>query len=264
MLTINLAYDPVSHQVLDPGTLGIYSGWLPQLAYAEQRNITLSFYQHRKRLDCRSFAGFRGALALTPENGGQVVVRLLPDDFKVTADGELQIAINTATAEFANQLQGRGKLRGILEIIACTEDLSQQRLAAIPILLTSLADPDPETDAPEMADLAVNQTVLNAVLANYAPVLTPFPVSGSAPHLALQESCRYVFSDPLDALVISDVPASPREIELVFTVREGFTLTLPESVGKVNPDSWQFEDGASYLLNIRNRLAVTAVYAPGE
>ena len=264
MLTINLAYDPVSHQVLDPETLGIYSGWLPQLAYAEQRNIVLSFYQHRKRLDCRNFAGFRGALALTPENGGQVVVRLVPDDFKITADGELQIAINTATSEFAGQLQGRGKLRGVLEIIACGEDLSQQRLAAIPVLLTSLADPDPDTNAPEMADLAVNQAVLNTILANYTPRMIDLPVSGSDQTLALQELHRYIFSTPLSSLSISDVPDSSLEIELVFTVQDGFVLTLPGCVGKVNPDNWQFEAGGSYLLNIRNRLAVAGRYTPGE
>lgn len=79
--------------------------------------------------------------------------------------------------------------------------------------------------------------------------------------LAIASCVRKVFTQPLTSLTVSSVVDSEEESEIVFTAGTGITVSFPESLGFIGEPS--FEAGKSYIINIRNNVAVCAEYSPG-
>lgn len=91
---------------------------------------------------------------------------------------------------------------------------------------------------------------------------------GVAPVLEnMQSGHRYIFDRTTQhiSLDVSAVENSPLESEILITFDPAYTdtpaVSFPASVGFVGEPS--FESGKSYIINIRNLIAVVAEYAPG-
>lgn len=79
----------------------------------------------------------------------------------------------------------------------------------------------------------------------------------------LAENVRYVYTQPLTSLTVSAVPDSAQETEIQFTAGTGITVSLPADVGMMPLGGATFVEGASYIINFRNKIAVIASYTPG-
>lgn len=87
--------------------------------------------------------------------------------------------------------------------------------------------------------------------------------STTATIASLAENVRYVYTQPLTSLTISAVPDSAQETEIQFTAGTGITVSLPADVGMMPLGGATFVEGASYIINFRNKIAVVASYTPG-
>jgi hypothetical protein len=85
--------------------------------------------------------------------------------------------------------------------------------------------------------------------------------SSTTATLTVAAGLRYVFTKPLTSLVVSKVENYAYESEIVFTAGTGITVAFPETLGWIGEPS--FEAGKSYIINIRNNVAVCAAYKPG-
>lgn len=96
----------------------------------------------------------------------------------------------------------------------------------------------------------------------------------TAPEVEVSGRIRYVFTNPVTGITLKAFAVSggssikaPDETELQFTAAAGFTLTLPSgmylSAGRGIASG--YEEGASYILNIRFGVAVIArIYPDGN
>ena len=79
----------------------------------------------------------------------------------------------------------------------------------------------------------------------------------------LEENVRYVYTQPLNELLVEYVPDSEQEAEIQFTAGSDITVSLPADVGIMPTGGVVFTTGASYIINFRNKIAIIASYTPG-
>lgn len=79
--------------------------------------------------------------------------------------------------------------------------------------------------------------------------------------ITVSAGCRYVFTQPLTSLTVSGVENYAFESELQFTAGDGATVSFPDTLGWMGEPS--FAVGKSYIINIRNNIAVCSAYTPG-
>jgi hypothetical protein len=78
---------------------------------------------------------------------------------------------------------------------------------------------------------------------------------------SLAANTRYVYTKALTSLKVSAVVDSSMESELQFTAGSSITVELPATLGVIGEPS--FEAGKSYIISVKNNIAVAAEYTPG-
>ena len=71
----------------------------------------------------------------------------------------------------------------------------------------------------------------------------------------------YKFTQPLTQLNIESVDNSVFESEIIFTAGSSISVAVPSSVGVIVMPT--FSAGKSYVISIKNGIAVGAEYTPG-
>jgi hypothetical protein len=85
---------------------------------------------------------------------------------------------------------------------------------------------------------------------------------------SLAANTRYVYTKALTSLKVSAVVDSSMESEIQFTAGASINVDLPASLGMIGDDDDTdgepvFEAGKSYIINVKNNIAVAAEYTPG-
>lgn len=87
---------------------------------------------------------------------------------------------------------------------------------------------------------------------------------------SLAANTRYVYTKALTSLKVSAVVDSSMESEIQFTAGASINVDLPASLGMIGDDDTDdtdgepvFEAGKSYIINVKNNIAVAAEYTPG-
>lgn len=87
---------------------------------------------------------------------------------------------------------------------------------------------------------------------------------------SLAANTRYVYTKALTSLKVSAVVDSSMESEIQFTAGASINVDLPASLGMIGDDDTDdtdgepvFEVGKSYIINVKNNIAVAAEYTPG-
>ena len=78
---------------------------------------------------------------------------------------------------------------------------------------------------------------------------------------SLAANTRYVYTKALTSLKVSAVVDSSMESEIQFTAGSSITVELPASLGVIGEPT--FEAGKSYVISVKNNIAVAAEYTPG-
>lgn len=73
---------------------------------------------------------------------------------------------------------------------------------------------------------------------------------------------RYVYTQPLTSLTVTAVEISTLESEIRFTAGTTITVELPSALGLIAPPI--FTSGSSYIISVKDNVAVIANYTPGE
>ena len=156
------------------------------------------------------------------------------------------------------------------------DDVREMRIAA----LCCPADPRVYIEGLPPAPISSYYTAdqINALLANYARAqLTVTDSTATTATIAnLAANTRYVFTQPLTSLTVGAVTDSVLESEIQFTAGDSIGVDFPASLGMVGIDDTDdtgdtgdtyeepaFEPGKSYIINIKNNIAVAAEYTPG-
>lgn len=78
---------------------------------------------------------------------------------------------------------------------------------------------------------------------------------------SLAANTRYVYTKALTSLKVSAVVDSSMESEIQFTAGSSITVELPAALGVIGEPT--FEAGKSYIISVKNNIAVAAEYTPG-
>ena len=79
--------------------------------------------------------------------------------------------------------------------------------------------------------------------------------------LSVEANARYVVKSAITKLTVTSVANSNLESEIQFTAGSSITVELPASLGVIGEPS--FEAGKSYIISVKNNIAVAAEYTPG-
>ena len=183
------------------------------------------------------------------------------------AAGTVSFAVDTYTQQYLSSVLLPDTNMFVDISRQAATDVREMRIAA----LCCPADPRVYIEGLPPAPISNYYTAdqINALLANYAAVQSTVTNSTAttATIANLAANTRYVFTQPLTSLTVGTVTDSALESEIQFTAGDSIAVDFPVSLGMIGIDDTAdepaFEAGKSYIINVKNNIAVAAEYTPG-
>lgn len=241
------------------------SRFVPELCYQEEA-VWKIFLRDRenKAVDISGISYWSAAVDCDFNAESTPMCRTLPEN--ITADstaGAVTLTINGATSQFLSAVNGSMDKKAFFELCGFNSNGGKVISLVFEIRALMALDPDPEL-SPETPDTLATKAYVSTLIANGGverEVITDSSTT-SAYIPVLSGGVQYRYTQDLTSLDIAGVENSPLESEIIFTLADGGTVTLPPTLGVIGEPA--FDGGKSYIINVRDNLMVAGSFTEGE